>query len=347
MYEPKYQISDRLLLDLIKIEHNKIHLESNDLSSQTKKMLDLKSKSVNIFHMAHMIGVELTIKDAEKAIEGKKVATNDFRGTLLNNFRNCMDFVRSNVTDSYMDIDINLLLHFNKILLTDWKEVWEAKFRGTSEEPDGNLDNWIQLRNQSLHGLMIEEKLNELFTWYKGSTSKIHPLIRISIMIYELMRISPFAYCNELTIIAITDYLLQKNGFIQKTFLPIVREFDLHDSENIEIWKLTNENKGDLTMWIERFIQNLNSGINEDVDRIQQVTKSEKTSKQPFLDLNRRQLKILRYLQTIPTVKREDYVQMMDISTMTAFRDLSDLVEKKLIRIEGKGRGTKYVLVNR
>ena len=347
MYEPKYQISDRLLLDLIKLEQNKFHLDHNEISTQTRKMLDLKSKSVNMFHMAHLLGVKLTIKDAEKAVEGKKVTTNDSRGTILNNFRNCMDFVRSNVTDSYIDIDINLVLHFNKIVLTDWKEVWEAKFRGSNEAPNANLDNWLGLRNQSLHGMAIEERLNDLFTWYKSNTSKVHPLIRVAILIYELIRTAPFAHCNQLTIIALADYLLQKNGYIHKTFLPIVREFDLHEAENIEIWKIVNEHKGDLTVWIERFIQNLGAGMNEDRDKILQVTKSEKTTKQPFLDLNRRQLKILRYLQTIPTVKREDYVQMMEVSTMTAFRDLNDLVEKKLIRIEGKGRGTKYVLVNR
>lgn len=347
MYEPKYHISDRMLLDLVKLEQDKVQLENIELSSQTRKTLDLKSKSVNMFHMAHLIGVELTIKDAEKAVEGKRITTNDARGTIMNNFRNCMDFVRSNVTDNYVDIDLNLLLHFNKIILTDWKEVWEAKFRSGNEAPDPSLDNWVQLRDESLQGFAFEERLNEVFNWYKNSISRVHPLIRTAVFIYGLMRIAPFLHCNELTIIALSDYLLQKNGFVHKTFLPIVREFDLHESENIELWKLTRDKDGDLTMWLERFFQNLGQGVNEDRERILEITKSEKTSKQPFLDLNRRQLKILRYLQTIPTVKREDYVQMMEVSTMTAFRDLNDLVEKKLIRIEGKGRGTKYILVNR
>jgi hypothetical protein len=35
------------------------------------------------------------------------------------------------------------------------------------------------------------------------------------------------------------------------------------------------------------------------------------TNSQPLLDLNKRQLKILRYLQTIPTVKREEYCQCL------------------------------------
>jgi hypothetical protein len=31
---------------------------------------------------------------------------------------------------------------------------------------------------------------------------------------------------------------------------------------------------------------------------------------------------------------------------MTAFRDLKDLVRKKLIKLDGKGRGTKYKLAS-
>jgi hypothetical protein len=347
MYQPKYSISDRLLLDLVKLEQDRAHLENVEHTVPVQKNLELKSKSVNMFHLAHMIGVDLTIKDAEKAVEGKKIATNDARGTIMNNFRNCMDFVRSNGTDSYIDLDVNMLLHFNKILLTEWKELWEAKFRTSNEELDSSLDNWAQLRDQDLKSFGINERLNEIFDWYKLNVGKVHPLIRIAIILYELMRAAPFAHLNEITIITVTDYLFQKNGYLTKTFLPIVREFDLHESENIELWNKVSENDGDLSQWLERFLQNLGSGIAEDRERIVELTMSDRSAKQPFLDLNRRQLKILRYLQTIPTVKREDYVQMMEVSTMTAFRDLSDLVEKKLIRIEGQGRGTKYVLVNR
>ena len=82
-------------------------------------------------------------------------------------------------------------------------------------------------------------------------------------------------------------------------------------------------------------------------EMVKTLNEEDKSSKKPFLDLNKRQLKILRYLQTIPTVKREDYVQMMDVSTMTAYRDLTELMEKKLVKLEGQGRGTKYMLSNR
>lgn len=347
MYQPKYFLSDKLLINIIDFELAKKTIEDFDYDTNTKKSMVNKAKAINLFHLAHLIGVELTIKDAQKAIEGKKIITNDPRGTLLNNFRNCMEFIRSTVTENYVDLDVNLILHINKLLLTDWKEQWEAKIRTDVDPIDPTLDTWTKVINTELNLAQREDSLNEVIHWYKSSLNKIHPLIRIAIIIYELSKIAPLACCNQITIISLTDFLLQKHNYLESAFIPIVREFDLHDQENIGIWKTVTES-GDLTPWIERFVLNLSKGTCEDRDRIINDAQMQKTAtKQPFLDLNRRQLKILRYLQTIPTVKREDYVQMMDVSTMTAFRDLTDLVRKKLVKVEGQGRGTKYFLSSR
>jgi Fic family protein len=347
MYQPKYTLSDKLLINLIDFELAKKTIEDFDYDSSTKKTMANKAKAINLFHLAHLIGVELTIKDAQKAVDGKKIITNDPRGTLLNNFRNSMEFIRSTVTENYVDLDINLILHINKLLLTDWKEQWEAKIRTDVDPIDTTLDTWTKIVNKELNLAQREDALNDLIHWYKSSVNKIHPLIRTAIIIFELSRIAPLAICNQITIISLTDFLLQKHNYLERAFIPIVREFDLHNSENVGIWEMTMGNN-DLTAWIERFVLNLSKGTCEDRDRIINDAQMQKTAtKQPFLDLNRRQLKILRYLQTIPTVKREDYVQMMDISTMTAFRDLIDLVKKKLIKVEGQGRGTKYFLSSR
>lgn len=347
MYEPKYKITDFLLLEITELEANKTRLEQADFTAQTYRELVKKSKAVNLFHLAHMIGVDLTIKDAEKAIEGKKVTTNDARGIVLNNFRSVMEFVRSDVTETQMEIDMNLLLHLNKIMLTEWKEIWEAKLRTDTNEVDTVMDGWIHLRNKDITMFEIEGLTGELLNWARSNQEKVHPLIRVGVLIYELIRLSPFSHLNQVTVIALTDLLLYKNGYLSQTFLPVTREFDIHNQENLTLWEKASE-ANDMTEWLERFILNMNLAIKEDREKILGLISSSKgNNKQPFLDLNRRQLKILRYLQTIPTVKREDYVQMMDVSTMTAFRDLTDLVEKKLITIDGKGRGTKYHLANR
>jgi hypothetical protein len=359
MYTPNFVLSHTIINNLIKLETEKATTELQKLEDQVAAEMKARAKALNLFHLGHLIGVNLTLKDAEKIAEGKRIHTEDARGVILTNFRNVIEFVRSSVSDSYVDIDLNILLHLNKLMLTDWREPWEAKFRTGGEQVDSSFDSWLDIRDKNIDPVNIENELNELINWYKSNSTKINPTIRIAVFLYRLLRISPFMVLNKITVIAVADYLLYKNSYIQKTFVPTTRNFDIYEDEYLEAW--TNAVQGSLdtesqqaadldnvTLWIERFSRNLSNDIQEVKTVLREKVHEEtKSAKQPFLDLNKRQLKILRYLQTIPTVKREDYVQMMDVSTMTAFRDLSDLVEKKLLRIEGRGRGTKYMLRSR
>ena len=345
MFQPIYQLTNSMMQNLIKLEVEKNNIENQDLNLQTRNQLQLRSKALNMFHMAHIIGVDLTIKDAEKAVEGKKILTEDARGTILTNFRNILEFIRSNVIDNYIEIDLNILLHINKIILTDWKELWESKFRSGGEQIDNTLDSWQHLRNNNIESNSLQDELLRIIDWYKSHTGKVHNAIRIGVLLYYLIRTAPFVVANKLTIIALADFLMHKTGLANKTYLPVTRNLDIYEDEYLEAWNRALTSNDDITLWLERFIRNLaNDMLDTKEELMKDISSEGKTGKQPFLDLNRRQLKILRYLQTIPTVKREDYVQMMDVSTMTAFRDLNLLVKKKLLRVDGKGRGTKYLL---
>lgn len=350
MYEPKYQITHSILNNIVKLEVDRNKIETGQMQTKIRNNLAARSKSLDIFHFAHLIGLKLTLKDAKKVSEGKRLVTDDARGTILNNYRNVLEFTRSNITDSYVDIDLNILLHLNKILLTDWRETWEAKFRTGGESIDMNLESWATYKDISIDSMNLQNELSNLLEWYKSNMSKVHPLIRIGVFVNRMVRISPYIFANKLTIIAITDFLLYKNGYTQKCFLPSSRNFDIYEDEYLEAWRTQSDADGeiDLTLWIERFVRNIAGDMSETRNEMTRILEEEnKSIKKPFLNLNKRQLKILRYLQTIPTVKREDYVQMMDVSTMTSYRDLTQLVEKKLLKVEGEGRGTRYMLINR
>ena len=348
MFNPKFNLTHTIINNLVKLEKERVTIMSGDYDSRIVNKMNTDSKSANLFHLSHMIGSNIGISDAKKLAQGKKFENSDARLTVLNNFRNALEFTRSSASNTYVDVDLNILLHLNKIMLHGWKESWEAKFRTGGEDIDVTLDNWIDLRNKNIEPLKIQEKLLELIEWYKTQQGKVDPIIRISVFLYRLIRISPFIAANKLSIIAITDLLLYKNGFIEKVYLPVTRNFDIYEDEYIEAWTNATTNKGDLTLWIERFIRNLANDTLDIREKLNKLLGEEaKAAKRPFLDLNKRQLKILRYLQNIPAVKREDYVQMMDVSTMTAFRDMTDLVRKKLLKVEGQGRGTKYMLKNR
>ena len=62
--------------------------------------------------------------------------------------------------------------------------------------------------------------------------------------------------------------------------------------------------------------------------------------------LNRRQIALLDYLRANGVATNREYVQLVNVSVPTGWRDLKGLLEKGLVRNEGQGRNTVYRLTD-
>lgn len=344
MFTPNFNYTDKLVSSLVKLESLRTYLGSLDLSYPIRHKLSMNAKAQDIFHFGHILGLDMTLKDAEKIAGGLRLDSfKDQNAYILSNFRNALEFNRSNIADTYSELDFTVLLHVNKLITSSWRESWDARFRSVSDEFI-DKDEWSTLRDESIDGAQVQNQMIELVEWYKSAAPSITPIVRIGVTLFRMFEVTPYFAGNTLSIIGLADYLLVKNGFAGKVYSSFVRNLDINGSEYKEAFAASKK-ANDLTFWLETLTQNLIKELTEIKENLGKFTEDEEKSKnQPFLDLNKRQLKVLRYLQSVPMIKREDYCHMMEVSTMTAFRDLNDLVRKKLLKVEGKGRGTKYRL---
>jgi len=347
MFDPRYKLSHSMLNNIVKFEVERKGILETELDEAVENEIRLYGNSTDIFHLGHLLGVNLTLKMAKKIASGRTLSIGDYRGKYLTNFRNAIEYILS-TQSSYFPIQGNILIHLNKILIKTFAEEWDAKFRTGGEQLEDEENNWLSLRDEDIASVEVQSRALELFEWFNTQQTKVHALIRIPIVLYHLVRIAPFVRANKLTAITACKFLFYKSGYIVNGYFPAIKNFDVYEEEYIEAWKTAASERDDITLWIERFIRNAASEVVNLKGEIEKINASQgERNKQPFLDLNRRQLKILRYLQNIPIVKREEYVEIMDVSTMTAYRDLNELVKKGLLKIEGEGRGTRYMLTSR
>lgn len=346
MYQPKFTYSDTLVSNLIKLEGLKTSLSQSDLSYGVKHKLTLKAKTSDIFHFSHLVGLELTLKDSEKIANGLRLdGLSDVRNKLLNNFRNVIEFNRSNIADTYSELDFTVLLHINKLLLGNLKELWDSRFRGPSDVLTDD-DKWVEMADKNIAGADIQSEMINLVEWYKSIQMQMPEIVRIAIVIYRLLETAPYLYANLYTSILVADYISNKKGYSSRIYSSLIKVFDSNQDQLFDAYKISRANF-DLTNWIEVFSDSMIKEVAAVKESISEyLVEDEKSKNQPFLDMNKRQLKVLRYLQTVPFIKREDYCHMMEVSTMTAFRDLNSLVRKKLLKVDGQGRGTKYRLAS-
>lgn len=343
-----YYISNQVLNNLIELEIARNELKRFDLDQEMLRKTEAEKFTENMLHISNILGNPQTYKDIEKFAEMKIEIGNDVSKQILNNYRNILEYFKANETNNYIDINVNMLIHINKILIMGWKEEWEAGLRN-DEKVNLMFDDLGEFIDGSIGLTNIHFETQENIDWYKNNIIRIHPIIRIGVLIYRLIRIMPFRNLNKLSIIATTRFLLQKNRYLNPYGIAVSKIFDKNNALFINTLKtcLNDENEN-LTGWLEVFTNSLSDEYKTLLSKMQELSQVQsKVEEKPFMDMNKRQLKILRYLQSIPTVKREDYIQMFDVSTMTAYRDLNALVKKKLLKIEGEGRATHYKLSNR
>ncbi len=347
MYQPEIIYTDKLVNNLIKLENLRTSLAMADLSYNVKHKIGQRIKAQDLFHFSHTIGVDLTLKEAERISMGSNPEeVKDERNYIIKNFRNVLEFNRSNIADTYGEFDSTILLHLNKLAIASWRESWESRYRRAGDTIKDQFDNWKSLRDQTVAEVKVESEIFNLVEWYKSVTPTVPAVVRIALAIYRLVELSPFAVGNKFSIMAIGDYLFIKNGLSAKAYSSFVKIIDQENGTLINAFEFSVK-ENSVTYWLEFFSGCIIKDLLNAKEKINEyIAEDEKSQKQPFLDLNKRQLKVLRYLQSVPTIKREDYCHMMECSTMTAFRDLNDLVRKKLLKVDGIGRGTKYRLTS-
>ncbi len=60
--------------------------------------------------------------------------------------------------------------------------------------------------------------------------------------------------------------------------------------------------------------------------------------------LNERQIKALKYIKEKGRITNREYSEINKVSRVYAFKELSDLVSKRVFKQLGKGRSTYYVM---
>lgn len=114
-----------------------------------------------------------------------------------------------------------------------------------------------------------------------------------------------------------------------------------------EILEKTQKGSMDITNWLVWFLENLLLAINSSEDILKDVLKrAEFWQKNINITFNERQKKVLnRFMDDFKgNLTTTKWAKMCNCSQDTATRDISDLINKKILKKLGTGRSTHYGL---
>lgn len=196
---------------------------------------------------------------------------------------------------------------------------------------------------------LVDKEMSELIAWSNDHFKKedIHHLLIIGLFVYEFLSIHPFQDGNGRLSRLLTNLLMMREGytFIQYLSLEhiIENQKQMYYRALMDGQRNRYSSKEDISMWIIFFLDCIESAIDRLQAKLEPIRNLSRKAIKTDVYLNDRQRQILAFMKRKQSLKLSDIVdELTNISRITLIRDLKYLVENKLIKKSGKGRGTFY-----
>jgi len=197
---------------------------------------------------------------------------------------------------------------------------------------------------------ILSKEMERFLSWVNSSNEQ-EPLIKAGITHLWFIMIHPFDDGNGRIGRAITDSQLAGSFPAVMQLASLSKHISIDRKGYYRLLEIAGKNGLDITGWLQWFLQALKAAINESewiIERV--VQKAAFWQYHKDNSLNARQHKAINRL--LDTGERFEggmttrkYAGMTKCSKVTASRDLSDLVEKNILKkCPGKGRSTSYEL---
>jgi Fic family protein len=348
MYSPNYSISNVILKNIGIIEAaREVIINAPMLPSYEKKFRE-EAIVRTVHHGTHIEGNELNFTEAEKVLKGQQIVGRDRDIQEVINYRNVLNYLeyvgKGEVSDGKITEEVIKKIHFltvEKLLPIEQC----GQYRKTQVVIKNSITGEISFRPPP--AIEVPYQMEDFAMWIQNiSKDDIHPVIKAGITHYELVRIHPFVDGNGRASRAAATLVLFLDNYDIKKFFSLEEHYDRDAARYYEALKSVQD--GVLTSWIEYFTQGLAIELTRIKEKILKLStdihiKEKLGGKQVFL--SERQIAIIEYIQKAGYLNNQAYPELFPkISEDTILRELKDLIDKGLIKKEGKTKAARYTL---
>ncbi len=350
MFEPKYNISPKTLSNMTEIAEIKAIVER----SRVLPLNEAKLRRQAILRMAHtstsIEGNKLAQFEVGKVIEGKQVRGSEKDVLEVENYYQSLKLLEQlSKSNSPIIIDEVLKLHKTTIEgLVDTEKV--GKFRPADVYVLDDLgDGREMLRFKAPPAPQVKKLIEDLLEWLKNSKKdSVHPIIKAGILHLEFVSIHPFTDGNGRVARLLTQLQLYKDEWDFRKIL-VLEEF--YNKDRMSYYNAEQAVQGkhykkgmDFTSWLEYFTTGFLIEAKKVLEQIQSIGfgNVSKESEQVFLDHD--EIQIMDFLTTTGKITSKDVVDVLAVAKRTAQLKLKTLSDKKLLKLNGKGPSSFYIL---
>ena len=206
---------------------------------------------------------------------------------------------------------------------------------------------------EAIPGERLHEEMRLFLKWWETSRGSLDGMLRAAAAHLRFVTIHPYEDGNGRLARALTDMALAQDEKLKVRYYSVSSQIMRARNEYYQILEDVQRGRVSATEWYLWFIKCVFASINHSEDSIANVFRRvEFWNQHAAAQLNARQKKIIsRVLEAGPGnftggLSTRKYVSIAKTSRATAFREIADLLDKKILRqLPGKGRSVHYDLI--
>lgn len=332
-------------IDLYKGKWNAIEKSENIYLKELRKIATIES----IGSSTRIEGGTLTdieIKELLNAIKVTELKTRDEQEVI--GYYDTLEIILENYNDIQLSENYIKQLHQSLLRYSSKDDGHRGGYKSISNQVVANYPEGVQkVIFNTTEVYLVESEMNDLIKWTNEELIKkeIHPLIIVTLFVYEFLSIHPFQDGNGRLSRLLTTMLLMKCGYL---FIQYVSFENLIEQSKKEYYQALMEGQKNrykdnemISEWTLYFLDNI-SILSQKLDSKYDVFKTKGGY------LNERQKEIQKFIDKNQPVKISDISKSLkNITIHTLKKDLQYMKTEKMITTVGKGKGTVYIIENK
>ena len=326
------------------------------------------------FDLSREAQAEVLIEEAVKtsAIEGERLNRESVRSSVAR--RLGLPAVglgpTSRATDGLVEVLLEATKNYDKPLTSARFKHWQAAlfptgYSGLTKILVGKWRGHDPMRvvsgamgREKIHfeappGERVEKEMKEFLSWWEAIKDKEDGLLRAGLAHFYFVTIHPFEDGNGRIARALTDMALAQDEKLSTRYYSLSSQIMEERDDYYDVLEKCQKGQGDLTEWFQWFLERHIRAVGGATKLIADVlTKAHFWQDHDKAEINERQRKVVNRLLDAGKGNFEGglttrkYVAMTKTSRATAFREISDLLDKRFLHQKSAkgGRSVSYDL---
>lgn len=339
MFKPKYQLNTTLLNNIVRIKNLIRELNNQKFPELILAKFEKDSYAISAFASTSIEGNPLPLTDVRKILKNAPTHIRDTEKEILNynkvlEYLNTLRSKPKPITASFI-CDIQSIVINN---LIDKKNIGQLRTNPVVvNNPQKRKIAYIPPNAND-----VKNFVNDLIQYLKREHNTTDPLILAGIFHKQFVIIHPFMDGNGRTARLITKYILARMGL--DTFQLF--SFENYYNQNVTKYFSSVGEYGDyydivknidFTNWLIYFTD----GIIDELLRVQKLLENSISSTTRLTEYERI---IVDYIRKNGSISKSEYQKITKRAHSTQILDFKRLVNKNIIKKQGKGKATYYII---